>query len=118
MKNRTDRRRIGSMFGRASGRPLHQLSLGTLIASFSCALLLTSMAGLAVAKDKDVPVPKKGIEKALGKTQNPSTPQAQCSPGMVWSAKDGQCISELKTGAEPGGGAAAGKTPHSEFESR
>jgi len=73
---------------------------------------------LRCGKRQRRPVTKKGIEKALVKAQNSSTPQAQCPPGMVWSAKEDRCISEFKTGAQPGGGSAAGKAPHSEFELR
>ena len=73
-------------------------------------------AGPAAAKDSTTPVPQKGLEQGLQQAQDAAAPQPQCPKGMVWSARDGQCVSKLKsvTQEDSGSGGGISKTPHKE----
>jgi hypothetical protein len=73
-------------------------------------------AGPAAAKDGATPVPEKGLEQGLQQAQEASAPRPQCPKGMVWSAKDGQCVSKLKPVTRDAGGGMS-KTPHNTFTS-
>jgi hypothetical protein len=117
MKKQIDHNSILNILHCSVKYVLNRLSLRIFVGALTCALLLTCPAGLVVANDKDIPAPKKGLEKGLEQAQEPTTPQAQCPKGMVWSAKDDQCISELKTIKESGGTTIpAGKAPHSQAQ--
>jgi len=79
------------------------------------------VAGPTAAKDSDstTPVPQKGLEQGLQKAREAAVPQTQCPKGMIWSAKDGECVSKLKsvTQDDSGSGGGVSKTPHQEFAS-